>query len=208
MLCALGADSKRKTVTISLDFVLQSVKYGISLISLRPLIMIIKVSRSGLSGFLKGVQWSNVGPFVVRYGAFGVPEISLYMKRKSYQDNSYTRATEGTTVQFDAVFDKRNDRSASAEALAGLDAIKLVIEMRLTTVTIERDSRIVIQKCQSTEIDKSVLEQKKRWREGRTHTWEGRRQFTELQTQREDGENRQIEDEWTRSRAQLRVARN
>ncbi|KAK5803804.1 hypothetical protein PVK06_031453 [Gossypium arboreum] len=99
--------------------------------------------------------------------------------------NSYTGVTEGITVQFDATFDRRNARSASGivvldqmgalkasktvihkdipipftvEALAGLDAIKLAIEMGLSTVTIEGDSKTVIQKCQTIRMDKSVLE--------------------------------------------------
>ncbi|KAG8486950.1 hypothetical protein CXB51_020509 [Gossypium anomalum] len=98
--------------------------------------------------------------------------------------NSQTEATEGTTVQFDVAFDRRNARPASgivfrdqtgdlkalksvlhenipspftAEALAGLDAIKLVIEVGLRTTIIKGDSKTVIKKCQSTEMDKSVL---------------------------------------------------
>lgn len=115
----------------------------------------------------------------MRYGAYGVPEI-FYTKRGI----SYTGATEGIIAQFDAAFGRRNARFASgivvrdqmgdlkaskivihediptpfvAEALAGLDAMKLVIEMELTKVMIEGDSKTVIQKCQRTEMDKSVL---------------------------------------------------
>lgn len=44
-----------------------------------------------------------------------------------------------------------------AKALAGLDAMKLVIEMGLTKATIEGDLKTVIQKCQRMEMDKSVL---------------------------------------------------
>ncbi|XP_017628723.1 uncharacterized protein LOC108471648 [Gossypium arboreum] len=91
---------------------------------------------------------------------------------------------EGITAQFDIAFDRRNTRSTSgivvrdhmgdlkasktvihediptplaAEALAGLDAMKLVIEMGLTKVIIEGDSKTVIQKCQMTEMAKSLL---------------------------------------------------
>ncbi|KAK5840461.1 hypothetical protein PVK06_009362 [Gossypium arboreum] len=93
-------------------------------------------------------------------------------------------AMEGTTVQFDAAFDKINSRLASSlvvqdqmgtlkvlkvvlhenipspfatEAHAGLDAIKLVIEMGLTIARIKGDSKTVIKNCQSIEMDKSVL---------------------------------------------------
>ncbi|KAA3481093.1 glycine, alanine and asparagine-rich protein-like [Gossypium australe] len=92
--------------------------------------------------------------------------------------------TTSTTIQFDAAFDKRNSRSTSGlvvrdqmvvlkalkmtlhenisspfavEAHAGLDAIKLVISMGLPLAIIKGDSKTVIKKCQSTEVDKSVL---------------------------------------------------
>ncbi|KAK5783163.1 hypothetical protein PVK06_037671 [Gossypium arboreum] len=97
---------------------------------------------------------------------------------------NHTGGMEGITAQFDIAFDRRNTRSTSgivvrdhmgdlkasktvihediptplaAEALAGLDAMKLVIEMGLTKVIIEGDSKTVIQKCQMTEMAKSLL---------------------------------------------------
>ncbi|KAG8499905.1 hypothetical protein CXB51_006559 [Gossypium anomalum] len=104
----------------------------------------------------------------------------------SFTESIHNQAGETTsvTVQFDAAFDKRNFRSASglvvrdqrgeitaekttlhenisssfvAEAHAGLEAIKLVISMGLSSVVIQGDSKTVIKKCQSQEIDKSVL---------------------------------------------------
>ncbi|MBA0630302.1 hypothetical protein Godav_002416, partial [Gossypium davidsonii] len=85
---------------------------------------------------------------------------------------------------FDATFDIRNSRSASvlvvrdqngvikasksilhsnvsspfvAEACACLEATKLGIEMGLGSVTIMGDSKTVINKCQTTVRDKSII---------------------------------------------------
>ncbi|XP_040941552.1 uncharacterized protein [Gossypium hirsutum] len=44
-----------------------------------------------------------------------------------------------------------------AEALAGLEAIKLVTSMSLSSVIIKGDSKTVIKKCKSQKVDKSVL---------------------------------------------------
>ncbi|MBA0814402.1 hypothetical protein Gohar_020234 [Gossypium harknessii] len=87
-------------------------------------------------------------------------------------------------IQFDAAFDIRNSRSASvlvvrdqkgvikasksilhsnvsspfvAEACACLEATQLGIEMGLGSVTIMGDSKTVINKCQTTVQDKSII---------------------------------------------------
>ncbi|MBA0756060.1 hypothetical protein Gogos_021529 [Gossypium gossypioides] len=90
----------------------------------------------------------------------------------------------GEIIQFDVAFDIRNSRSASgivvrdqnsvikaskstlhsnvsslfvAEAFACLEATKLGIYMGLGSVTIMGDSKIVINKCQMTVRDKSII---------------------------------------------------
>ncbi|KAH1098718.1 hypothetical protein J1N35_015639 [Gossypium stocksii] len=107
-------------------------------------------------------------------------------KLTSFTERTHNQSGETTssTVQFDVAFNKRNYISASglvvrdqmdllktlkmtlyenisspfvAEAHAGLEAIKLVISMGLSSAVINRDSKIVIKKCQSQEIDRSVL---------------------------------------------------
>lgn len=45
----------------------------------------------------------------------------------------------------------------AAEALAGLEVIRLSISMGLTTCIILGDSRTVIKKCQSTYYDRSIV---------------------------------------------------
>lgn len=87
-------------------------------------------------------------------------------------------------IHFDEAYDKRNFRSASgvvvwgcrneklatktvlhnyvpspfaAEAYAGLEAIKLGILMGFRDSQIKGDSKTVIRKCQTTEVDKSVI---------------------------------------------------
>nr|KJB31632.1 hypothetical protein B456_005G199400 [Gossypium raimondii] len=94
------------------------------------------------------------------------------------------RDTSREIIQFDAAFDIRKFRSASgmvvrdqdgairaskstlhfnisspfvAEAYACLEATKLGISMGIESVTIMRDSKTVIHKCQSTTRDKSVI---------------------------------------------------
>ncbi|MBA0768115.1 hypothetical protein Gotri_016946 [Gossypium trilobum] len=88
------------------------------------------------------------------------------------------------TIQFDAAFDANRSRSASrvivqnrrgeirvlkttlhsnvsspflAEAFACLQEIKLGISLGLRSVTITGDSKTVIKKCQSAEMDKSII---------------------------------------------------
>ncbi|KAA3468685.1 glycine, alanine and asparagine-rich protein-like [Gossypium australe] len=97
---------------------------------------------------------------------------------------SQARTETKATIFFYAAFDSRNAKSTSglvvrgkendwlvsksvlhsaisspfmAEAQAGLQAVKLGISMGFQTVTIIGDSKSVIKKCKSTEIDKSVI---------------------------------------------------
>ncbi|XP_017622040.1 uncharacterized protein LOC108466202 [Gossypium arboreum] len=102
-------------------------------------------------------------------------------KLASITENTHSQIeeTSRSKVLFDAAFDGRNFRSASgvvvrdqmgvttlhenisssfvAEAHTGLEAIKLVTSMGLSSVIIKGHSKTVIKKCKSQEVDKSVL---------------------------------------------------
>ncbi|MBA0760507.1 hypothetical protein Gotri_023250 [Gossypium trilobum] len=73
------------------------------------------------------------------------------------------RETIRETIQFDAAFDTSNFRSASGivdrdqNAYACLEETKLGINMGLDSVTIMGDSKTVINKCQTTVRDKSII---------------------------------------------------
>lgn len=93
-------------------------------------------------------------------------------------------ANTKATIQFDTTFDDRSHKSASglvvwswtgellalktvgnvnvpspfaAEAYAGLQAVQLGISMALPSITVMGDSRTVIKKCQSKNLDKSTI---------------------------------------------------
>ncbi|MFQ6670626.1 hypothetical protein Gotur_035462 [Gossypium turneri] len=103
---------------------------------------------------------------------------------KTARIQRHTEEKTKDTIQFDAAFDANRSRSASgvivqnwrgemrvlkttlhsnvsspflAEAFTCLQAIKLGISLGLRSVTIRGDSKTVIKKCQSAEMDKSII---------------------------------------------------
>lgn len=109
------------------------------------------------------------------------------MRESTLNSSSSHRRQEGytrVTIQFDAAFDNKNFKSTfglivwgrggklmvtktvlhrnvlspfAAEALAGLQALKLGSEMDLPSGTVMGDSRTIIKKCQAMKRDKSAI---------------------------------------------------
>ncbi|MFQ6660055.1 hypothetical protein Gotur_028695 [Gossypium turneri] len=130
----------------------------------------IRMYGHGSPGSSVEVQRSRSAYFVAPYGLFGAREISEMELRES--------------IQFDVAFDISNSRLASeiiargqngeikfskstlhsnvsspfvAEAYARLEATKLGINMGLDSITIMGDLKTIINKCQTTVRDKSIL---------------------------------------------------
>lgn len=122
----------------------------------------------------------NIGRYMAEIEGLEEKKFTSSMGIRSNLLDANTKAT----IQFDTTFDDRSHKSASglvvwswtgellalktvgnvnvpspfaAEAYAGLQAVQLGISMALPSITVMGDSRTVIKKCQSKNLDKSTI---------------------------------------------------
>ncbi|KAG8477506.1 hypothetical protein CXB51_031048 [Gossypium anomalum] len=126
---------KKRIATMPSDNALQSLKYGKTLTSLRSQLMNQNIREWLTWVFEKGTK-EQCWTFCCALCGPG-------------SDGEFKASKTILHYNISSPF--------AAEAKAGLEAIELVLLMGLTSAIIMGDSKTVIKKCQSIEVDKSVL---------------------------------------------------
>ncbi|MBA0636790.1 hypothetical protein Godav_029401 [Gossypium davidsonii] len=98
----------------------------------------------------------KVRRYILELEATKEDKLTLHSSDKCHQVFKRGRAT----VHFDAAFDLHHSNIEdpfTAEAYAGLQAVKLGISLGINILEVMGDSKTVIKKCQSSSIDRSVI---------------------------------------------------